>query len=143
MNEPIFSEEICFEEDLNESEVKGASRFNPSRIGECKVEVYSNEGEKPHFHIYKIGDKSEFETCICIYSNEYFSHGGKYASTFNSKQCKELNKWLSQQNKRFPIFTNWGAIVYEWERGNGGMHFTDKTDSQPEYDKMNKFNDMR
>jgi hypothetical protein len=134
---------INFEEDLSESEIISATgRLNPARIGICKVNVYANEGQKPHFHLYKLNGNSEFETCICIYSNNYFSHGGKYTSTLNSKQCRELNTWLKQSNKTYPNLSNWEAAVYEWERGNGGKNFKNKVSIQPDYDKMNMFSDV-
>jgi hypothetical protein len=133
---------IKFEDELNEAEIIATGgRFNPSRIGLCKINVYSNEGQKPHFHLYKLNGNDEFETCICIYSNNYFSHGGKYTSKLNSKQCKELNDWLKNPNKTYPNLSNWEAIVYEWERGNGGKKFKNKVSVQPDYDKMNMFKD--
>jgi hypothetical protein len=138
---PVVIGIINFEEDLNEAEIGGNDRFRPSKIGVCKVEVYANEGQKPHFHLYKLNGNDEFETCICIYSNNYFSHGGKYTSKMNNKQCKELNTWLNKPNKKDPTITNWQAAVNQWEMGNGGKNFKDKTNNQPDYDKMNSFSD--
>ena len=86
---------IDFTDVLNEQEVQGTKRLDlGNQIGQCKVEVYSGEGDIPHFHI--IGDNSNFGTCIRIYSPEYFLHE-KYKDILNNKQCKALNKWMKEK----------------------------------------------
>lgn len=68
---------IIFEDFMNGQEIENKNkRFNPKAIGECKIEIYAGEGAVPHMHIFN-SDKS-FEACVCIYSNNYFAHGGKY-----------------------------------------------------------------
>lgn len=118
--------------------------FNPKSIGECKVEVYPNEGPIPHFHIFK--PDHSFETCICIYSANYFAHGGKYRDTLNSKQCKQLNEWLELQNYNNFAFsiTNWEAIVFAWGLGNPKCKSPNyqKVKMQPDYTRMLNFKDQ-
>ena len=94
-------------------------------------------------HIYN-KDKS-FDTCVCIYSNNYFSHGGKYKSKFTSKQCKEFNKWMTELNNNFdPPTTNWQAIKSLWNVMNPDCKFPEarKVKTQPQYEGMTNFKDQ-
>ena len=138
--EIAFIGTIDFNDSINEQE---AGRFNTKSIGECKVLVYNGEGQIPHMHIYN-KDKS-FDTCVCIYSNNYFSHGGKCKSKFTSKQCKEFNKWMTELNNNFdPPTTNWQAIKSLWNVMNPDYKFTDsrKVKTQPHYEDMINFKDQ-
>lgn len=131
---------IDFEDVFNEQEI---GRINTKSIGECKVEIYPNEGSIPHMHIYN-KDKS-FDTCVCIYSNNYFSHGGKNKSKFTSKQCKEFNKWMTELNNNFdPPTTNWQAIKSLWNIMNPDCKFpgSRKVKTQPHYEDMINFKDQ-
>ena len=114
---------INFSESINEQEVENKNnRFKSKSIGECKVEIYSSECAVPHMHVFNC-DKS-FEACICIYSNNYFAHGGKYISKFSSKQCKEFNEWMKKINTKIPgDLTNWQAAVGFWEFANPDCKF--------------------
>lgn len=130
----IFNDEI-----LTEKEVNINKRFKPKSIGECKVEVYSGEGQIPHFHIYN--NDHSFDTCVCIHSANYFSHGNKYKDKFNSKQCKELDQWLRNQFNE--INTIWEIIRGMWEVSNPYCKFPNylKVTKQPDYTKMKDFRD--
>ena len=134
---------INFDESINEQEIGNKNnRFRPKSIGECKVEVYNLEGSIPHMHVFN-SDKS-FETCICIYSNNYFAHGGKYTSKFSSKQCKEFNEWMKQTNIKSPMNTsNWETAVMLWEFSNEDCKFPEnrKVKIQPHYEDMINFKD--
>ena len=137
--EIAFIGTIDFNDSINEQE---AGRFNTKSIGECKVLVYNGEGQIPHMHIYN-KDKS-FDTCVCIYSNNYFSHGGKYKSKFTSKQCKEFNKWMSKTNYAVDDMTNWQCAKMIWSIMNPDCKFTDsrKVKTQPHYEDMINFKDQ-
>ena len=132
---------INFDESITEQEIESKNnRFKSKSIGECKVEVYSSEGPIPHMHIYN-SDKS-FEACICIYSNNYFAHGGKYTSKFSSKQCKEFNEWMKKRNsKSVGNITNWEAVAGFWEFANPDCKFPEnqKVKTQPHYEDMINF----
>ena len=134
---------INFNESITEQEISDKNnRFNSRSIGECKIEVYSSEGAIPHMHVYN-NDKS-FETCICIYSNNYFAHGGKYSNKFTSKQCKEFNEWMKRINTKMPgNITNWEAIAGFWEFANPRCKFPEnrKVRVQPHYEDMINFKD--
>ena len=134
---------INFEDTINEQELESKNgRFRPKSIGECKIEIYAGEGQVPHMHIFN-NDKS-FETCVCIYSNNYFAHGGKYNNTFTSKQCREFNKWMSRINiKAFGKMTNWEIAAYLWEFLNPDCKFPQnrKVRTQPHYEDMHNFKD--
>ena len=138
--EIAFIGTIDFNDSINEQE---AGRFNTKSIGECKVLVYNGEGQIPHMHIYN-KDKF-FDTCVCIYSNNYFSHGGKYKSKFTSKQCKEFNQWMTELNNNFdPPTTNWQCTKMIWSIMNPDCKFTDsrKVKTQPHYEDMINFKDQ-
>lgn len=136
-NNILFSYEIEFSEDINEQEIIGNEPFNPKKIGRCKVMVYGGEGNIPHFHIESLN--RTFSTCICIYSNNYFSHGDKYKDEFNSKQRVQLNEWLKQPNPEFIQMSNWEMICVAWDRGTPDCKFKEKVNSQPDYTKMTQW----
>ena len=136
---------INFKDNINEAEISNKNkRFNTKNIGEYKVEIYGGEGSIPHMHIYN-SDKS-FETCVCVYSNNYFSHGGKYSDKFTSKQCKEFNKWLKELNTKSAIpMTNWEMVMTMWEGNNGNdCKFPEnrKIRIQPHYEDMINYKDI-
>lgn len=135
---------IGFDESINEQEVESKNkRFKSKSIGDCKVEIYGAEGAVPHMHVFN-SDKS-FEACICIYSNNYFAHGGKYTSKFSSKQCKEFNDWMKQKNSKAPMdISNWEAAVFLWEVANPDCKFPEnrKVKTQPHYEDMVNFKDQ-
>ena len=132
--------EIIFEGEyinINEAEVKDNKRYNPGgNIGECKIEVYGGEGDIPHFHIFN--KNGSFDTCIKIYSAEYFHHEGHIGVFDSSKDRKELDKWLRKRNKILKNSTNWEIIVYLWESANPNCSFPilKKTNIQPDYSKL-------
>ena len=132
---------ILFSEIVEEKEIVGKSRFNTNGIGECKIEVFEGEGDLPHFHLSN-SDKT-FSTCICIYSNNYFSHGGKYTGTLSSKQRKELNSWLKSDSK-VAGFTNWDLTRATWEQFNSGCNFpeNEKVINQPHYENMTQYKNL-
>ena len=141
--DPDFYElgSITFTESLLEEEIIGNKRrINFNSIGECKIEVYRNEGIIPHFHLSTKDRK--FECCICIYSNNFFSHGGKYRGTLSGKQCKQLNDYLSSDSK-VSGFTVWDLIRATWETSNMNNVFPDnrKVNKQPDYSNMTQFKD--
>ena len=134
---------IIFDESINEQEIENKNnRFKTKSIGECKIEIYSSEGPIPHVHIFN-ADKS-FEACVCLHSNNYFAHGGKYTDKFSSKQCRELNEWMSKINtKVVGNITNWQAAVGFWEFANPDCKFPEnrKVKTQPHYEDMINFKD--
>lgn len=130
---------IIFEDLIDEQEIESKNnRFRTKSIGECKIEIYAGEGTVPHMHIFN-NDKS-FETCICIYSNNYFAHGDKYYDKFSSKQCREFNEWMGRINTKFRI-SNWQTVVGLWELLNPDCKFPEncKIKIQPHYEDMINF----
>ena len=132
---------ITFSEELLEHEVNNGKRVNFNSIGECKIEVYPNEGSIPHFHLSSIDKK--FESCICIYSNNFFSHGGKYRDTLSAKQCNQLNDYLKSE-ARLQRFTIWDSISLIWDTCNPNCKFPKDriVSKQPDYSKMTQFKDV-
>ena len=125
---------------LNEQQVQSNKRFNVKSVGECIIEIYFNEGKIPHFHIYN--KDHSFESCIRIYENMYFSHGGKYRSVFNKSQCKQLNEYLKQPcPKFFNKLSIWEVIAGYWESECDDT-YPHKTDKQPDYSTMDTFRDV-
>lgn len=101
------------------------------RIGACKVYVYPNEGPVPHFHL--LSESNDFESCICIYSNNYFDHGSKIG-ILNSKQRKELNDWLKSDASEYSTVkgTYWDLIAVAWRMNNGDKYIP-KVQKMPDY----------
>lgn len=142
--EVVLLGSIYFEDIINEQEIEDKTkRFRAKSIGECKIEIYAGEGSVPHMHVFN-NDKS-FETCICIYSNNYFAHGGKYNSKFSSKQCREFNEWMRQKNtKSAMLASNWESAVLLWEFLNPDCVFPQnrKVRIQPHYEDMINFKNI-
>lgn len=112
---------------------------NISKLGTCNIEVYEKEGTIPHFHV--IGGGKNF--CICLHTNEYFSHNkNKYSQFSSADQKVQLNEWLKLPNTKLsknygmPL-TNYQAAVETWIRLNGNP-YNFNFSTQPEYDKMYK-----
>ena len=124
---------INFSENINERSV-GSDDI--SKLGECTVHVYDGEGNLPHCHIFN-NDKS-FETCVRLDIAEYFSHGNKYKDTFNSRQCRELNRWFKKKNKANESFTNWEICKLFWNVSATNYNNKNKIsiNKQPDYTKL-------
>ena len=133
MNKLLYSNEMIFsnQELVNEKQI--TSKKNPltiDKLNNCKVYVYGSEGQIPHFHIES--EDGKFKSCVCIYSNNYFTHGGKYTNQFSSKQRKEFNEWMSK---------NWNDIKDAWEEGNPNCNFPEdqKCSTKPHYENMSQY----
>lgn len=134
--------EIDFSDIVNEKEVISSNRYKVKNIGQCKIEIYENEGQIPHFHI--TGISKTFNCCVRIYEPYFFIHGNKCRDTLNTNQCKELDTWLRQQNKNsIGNMSNWEAIVFMWYTFNPDCKYPEfkKTNKQPDYTRMNMFKD--
>ncbi len=98
-----------------------------ARVGilECNLDIFirtDDPGKLPHFHIVDRNnlDKRDNEGCIRIDKAEYFSHGNK-TMTLNSKQRKELIKFLNEKPKNGLTDTNWRYIVALWNDNNSDV----------------------
>ena len=123
--EKITIATIDFNDVIAEQQVQGNKRFNPN------------------FHIFSKDKK--FDTCIRIYENFYFSHGGKYKDIFNSKQCKQLNEYLKQDYTKGRVkITIWDEIIFSWYILNPDCIYPDnkKANNQPHYENLSMFKDV-
>ena len=103
-------------------------------LGDCKIQVYSNEDIIPHFHI--ISKNNKFECCVCIFEPLYFNHGSK-VEKLDSNQRKTLNKWLSDPSDVIVgNLTNWENIVLSWQNLGNSMKAVPKIIKQPDYTTM-------
>jgi len=121
---------INFDDILNEDSI--GKNFNVKRYGPCEIIVYTTEGNIPHFHI--VSNDNKFKCCVRIYENRYFSHGDNKGK-LNSKECKELDKWLRQQHdtSKYGIMTNWNKIESIWRNAHNNIP---PTLDQPDYRKI-------
>ena len=94
---------------LEEAEIPG---LNLPGLGDCKVHIFDNEGPYiPHFHI-KNDSGNKLNCAVKLFEADYFIHG-QYKDKLNSKQRKELDKWLRSKSKD-SFTTNWEEIVARW-----------------------------
>lgn len=109
---------------------------NIRKIGQCSVFVYEKEGMIPHMHIASKG----INICVCLHTNKYFSHDNRFVQFSNSKQRRDFDNWLRQQNikvaKEYGLgyITNYEAAAYVWNDLNPKARFTIK--EQPDYCSM-------
>lgn len=100
-----------------------------------EVYVNSNDGGKiPHFHYRNPDDWKSFHTCIRIDDAGYFHHGNKDC-ILNSKQRKNLIKFLRSAPKDRRFKTNWDYIVYLWNTNNSDTRI-DKYMMMPNYNSL-------
>lgn len=112
-------------------------RFNLGNpVGKCRIEVYSNEGQIPHFHIIGESKSKKFECCPCIYDAVYFNHGTKI-DRLSNKQLIILNNWLNSPCDKFGgAINNWHIISSLWEMCHNPMTNVPKNPVQPNYSNM-------
>lgn len=108
-----------------------------SRIGYTNdgFEIYINTddgGNKPHFY-YRQGKYPNFtfHTCIEIKNSSYFHHDGK-EDVLNSRQRKDLVKFLKSKCKNPKYETNWEKILYDWNDNNSNIN-VDVEQDMPNY----------
>ncbi len=100
------------------------------KLGKIKIYVYSAEGKHPHMHL--VNESIDFEACLMLYEPKYFIHGNKIG-TFNSKQLKVINNFLSQHYANSPL-TIWQSACMVWDFSNNDHKF-DYYKKQPDYTK--------
>lgn len=93
-----------------------------ARIGftDDMYEIYVNTddpGNIPHFHYRKANQWDKFHTCIMISSAEYFHHTGK-EDVLNTKQRKELQKFLEKPSEDFTNMSNFQTVIAMWNSNN-------------------------
>lgn len=126
---PILLGIITFSDSINEDLV---GKTSVSGLGECKVEVYSNEGPRPHFHLVK-KDGSD-ATCIQLNIADYFLHG-HYNLILNTAQKKHLNEWLKTKYKNTDK-SKWEKACELWKTNNPIYAAKITATSQPDYTQL-------
>lgn len=81
-----------------------------SKLGTCRIYVYNNECQIPHFHINSNND--DWECCIEIYKPLYFNHRTKQGK-LNNKQSELLDKWMNKKSTLLSV-SNWDMIDALW-----------------------------
>lgn len=102
------------------------------KLNNYKIQIFAKEGPSPHFHFFDT--KTGLEGCICLLTSEYFWHNSNKSKqlTLNLKEKKELMKFLVEKNNIFSSFTNWKAIVVNWNFNNPD-HMISENISIPNY----------
>lgn len=115
--------------------------FEMAKIGRFKnlyIYIWMNDGGNvPHFHISDSDNypqNSTVEIAIKIDSPEYFPHGGKYTDKLNSREIKELIKFL---NKTEDGEKNWVYLLRTWNKNNSKAKIP-VTSPMPDYTQLNK-----
>lgn len=104
-------------------------------FGEYRIYVYSGERNIAHFHF--INRHTGAEGCIKILTNEYYQHGGHNA-TLNSRERKELVKFLKATSKQGSAWTNYQAICFAWNICNDNYMLPGDSSKikMPDYENM-------
>ena len=111
-----------------------------ARIGftDDGYEIYvhtDDPGNIPHFHYWDRKTKGDsFHTCIKLTKPEYFHHTGK-EGILNSKQRKELIKFLKEPSKVLDNLTNFETVIAMWNLNNSKNKIPLDT-SMPDYTKL-------
>lgn len=104
-------------------------------VGNYEICIFTRDnGSIPHFHMWQIGDKEKFNTCICITEAKYFKHGSKQ-STLNASMRKALDTFLRSNHHMMKV-TNYEYIVAAWNDNNpDGVQISEGIE-QPDYTKL-------
>ena len=110
-----------------------------ARVGffdEYEIYIHTDDpGNIPHFHIWDAETKgNKYHTCIRIDKPEYFHHTGK-EDTLNSKDKKDLVKFLNSKPKNKRYNTNWEYLVSMWNDNNSKIN-VDEDIEMPDYTKL-------
>ena len=112
-----------------------------------KVEIGAEiEVPIPHCHVNINTGK---RVCVCIYSNNYFTHNGNSGAKFTPIEKKIFDKWvhakyLSNDPAENVEDSNWYHLKTEWETRNPDCTFpeSEKVESIPNYKDMEEFVSM-
>ncbi len=134
-NDPNYRDEICLGEleldNLLSEQQIGVSQV--PKLGKLKIYVYGKESkDNPHMHL--LNESIGFESCLKLYSPEYFTHGSKNGK-FNNKQLEVIDKFLRSSHEGSMI-TKWQFACMTWDGANNCMKFR-ITNKQPDYTKVN------
>ena len=103
-----------------------------------ELEVYvrtDDPGNIPHFHIWDKTTKGDvFHTCIRIDKAEYFHHTGK-EDLLNSREKRDLVKFLQSKSKNKRFETNWEYLVSMWNDNNSNI-LIDEDSRMPDYTEL-------
>ena len=125
---------INFDEFVKES-ITQKAEF--SKLGQCEIKVYGNEGKIPHFHI--VNKKEKFNCPICINEPRYFTHGTK-DDTLTNEQAEQLYNVMKSKSelKTFKGKSVWKVILMAWVIANdeGNVILRKRP---PKYSDINKY----
>ena len=110
-----------------------------ARVGffdEYEIYIHTDDpGNVPHFHIWDASTKgNNYHTCIRIDKPEYFHHTGK-EDILNSKDKKDLVRFLKSKPKNERYDNYWQILVDEWNRNNSIIKI-DPDQEMPDYTKL-------
>lgn len=105
--------------------IKEQQLWEMARVGKYDIfDVYvhtDDSGKIPHFHIWDEATRGQqFHTCIKLLSAEYFHHTGK-EGILNTKQRKELIKFLTSKPNNNRYETYWQLLVDMWNINNSDV----------------------
>ena len=112
---------IDFSNYLEEDSLSEYRNVNLTKnLNKCEVNVYKDEGIKPHFHITALNNN--FKTCICLFEAKYFRHSDK-DGYLTSNQLKVLDMWLREMSndKKYLGKTYWESLVMKWKENNNPL----------------------
>jgi hypothetical protein len=107
-----------FSEFLNESQLL----TEMARVGfldKLEICVYTDDPRNvPHVHIRDVATRGKlFDACVKLEYPEYFDHGC-HTDTLNSKQKRELDKFMNSAPAKGVFKTNYEKAVYMWNDNN-------------------------
>ena len=115
-------------------------QINLKKYSNCKLYVYGNEGQIPHFHIFN--NDHSFDTCICLHKAMYFVHKNIHRK---SEKLSTYQKIILQEylNSTIPEHgtTIWKEMMIFWKGANENCVISNNPDwlkiKIPDYTKLN------
>lgn len=107
-----------------------------ARVGfmdDMDVVVYTDDpGYIPHVHIIDNATRGqEFDACVMIEDNRYFSHGN-HTDVFNSKQRKSFDNFMHEPCRSPKYKNNYELAISMWNLNNSDAYVIPKTDNNGE-----------
>ena len=94
-----------------------AINSDPVDLGECVIRIYDYDYDVPHFHLESVDGKYNFS--ICLETNKYYSHDGRYLDKLTGSQCRHLHDYLmSDTGLEISKITVWENLIIHWDMLN-------------------------
>lgn len=121
---------------LMEKSTEGSIRIKTH--GECAINIYNGEGNKPHFHIESSDKENKWVCCIRLDTPKYFKHGEEKQGILSNYEIRKLIKILNSKSSGDPSLTVFETLCIIWNSDLNNTSKIKKPYKIPDYNKLNE-----